>query len=107
MRMAPRDLAAFDRLTLEGRFKIQCSGGPRSRSGIRVTQLLQRALNEAQTLPAAEQDAIAAIILEELADERRWDAAFAISQDRLSRLAEKVRRDVAAGSVRETGIDEL
>jgi hypothetical protein len=72
-----------------------------------MTQLLQRALNEAQTLPAAEQDAIAAIILEELADERRWDSAFAGSQDQLSRLADKVRRDVAAGRVREMGIDEL
>lgn len=72
-----------------------------------MTQLLEQAVAEAQNLSASQQDAIAVIILEELADERRWDEAFAGSQDQLSRLAAKVRRDVAAGRVRDLGIDEL
>jgi len=72
-----------------------------------MTQLLEQAIAEARNLSASQQDAIAAIILEELADERRWDEAFAGSQDQLSRLAAKVRRDVAAGRVRDLGIDEL
>ncbi len=72
-----------------------------------MTQLLEQAIGEARKLPAPEQDAIAALILEELADERRWDEAFAASQDRLSELAAKVRRDIAAGRVRDVGIDEL
>ena len=72
-----------------------------------MTHLLQQALGEVQKLPAAGQDAIAAMILEELADERRWEEAFARSQPQLARLAAKVRSDIAAGRVRPAGIDEL
>ena len=72
-----------------------------------MTQLLEQAIGEARKLPASEQDAIASLILEELADERRWDEAFTSSQDRLSELAAKVRRDIAEGRVRDVGIDEL
>ena len=72
-----------------------------------MTQLLQQAITEVQKLPAAEQDAIAALILEELADERLWEQQFARSQDQLARLAEKAREDVRAGRVRQMGIDEL
>ena len=59
-----------------------------------MTELLQQALAEMQTLPDAEQDAIAAIILEEIADERRWDEAFAQSQEQLARLASRVREEI-------------
>ena len=62
---------------------------------------------EIQKLPASEQDSIATLILEELADERRWDESFARSQEQLARLAAKVREDVAAGRVRDAGIDQL
>ena len=72
-----------------------------------MTQLLEQAIGEARKRSASEQDAIAALILEELADERRWEEAFAASQDRLSRLASEVRRDIAASRVRDIGIDEL
>ena len=72
-----------------------------------MTQLLQQALDAVQKLPPAEQDTIAALILDELADEQQWDAAFARSEDQLAALAEKVRADVAAGRVRNQGIDEL
>lgn len=72
-----------------------------------MTQLLQQALAEVAKLSSAEQDAIAELILEELADERRWDEAFARSQEPLARLAEKVRADILAGRVQQRGIDEL
>jgi hypothetical protein len=72
-----------------------------------MTQLLQQALAEVQKLPQPDQDAIATLILEELADERRWDDAFARSQDQLARLAAKVRDDVRAGHTRAVGMDEL
>jgi hypothetical protein len=72
-----------------------------------MTQLLEQALAEVRKLPAPAQDAIAALILEELADERRWDEAFARSQDALTRLAGKVREDVRAGRVRRAAVDEL
>jgi hypothetical protein len=72
-----------------------------------MTQLLEQALAEVQKLPQQEQDAIATLILEELAEERRWDDAFARSQDKLAQLAAKVREEVQAGRVRSAGMDEL
>jgi hypothetical protein len=72
-----------------------------------MTQLLEQALTEVRKLPQSRQDAIASLILEELADEQRWDEAFARSQDQLSRIAAKVREDISAGRVRKAGIDEL
>ena len=72
-----------------------------------MTQLLEQALAEVQKLPAFVQDAIAAMILEEIADERRWDEAFARSQAQLACLADRVRGDIRAGRVKNVGIDEL
>lgn len=72
-----------------------------------MTQLLDKAIAEVYKLPAVQQDAIATIILDELADEQQWDVAFAHSQDKLTKLAEKVRENVRAGRVRKMGFDEL
>lgn len=72
-----------------------------------MTQLLGRAIGEARKLAAADQDAIAALILDELADDRRWDEAFARSQGQLTKLAAKVRRDIAEGRVKDIASDEL
>jgi hypothetical protein len=72
-----------------------------------MTQLLEQALAQVSKLTQPEQDAIATLILEELADEQRWDETFARSQDRLARLAAKVRDDIRAGRVRDAGVDEL
>jgi len=72
-----------------------------------MTDLLEQAVAEIQKLSAAEQDAIAAMILEEIADERRWDEAFARSQGQLGRLADRVREDIRAGRVKNLGMDEL
>lgn len=72
-----------------------------------MTQLLQQALTEVQKLPEREQDAIASLILDELADERRWQESFARSQSQLSRLAAKVREDIKVGRVQSGGFDRL
>ncbi|MBW8874199.1 MAG: hypothetical protein JF614_04495 [Acidobacteria bacterium] len=56
-----------------------------------MTKLLQRAISEIQKLPETEQDVMASIILDEIADEERWAETFARSQDKLSRMADKVR----------------
>jgi hypothetical protein len=72
-----------------------------------MTQLLQKALDAVNRLDPAEQDAIAALILDELADEERWDEAFARSEHRLAQLDEKVHADIAAGRVLDKGFDEL
>ena len=69
-----------------------------------MTQLLEKALTEVYKLSPEKQDAIAAIILEELENEQRWDKAFADSQDQLAQLAQlaqKVRADIRVGRVKE------
>ena len=72
-----------------------------------MTQLLEKVLTEVYKLSPEKQDTIAAIILEELEDEQRWDKAFAESQDQLAQLARKVRADIKAGRTKKMGIDEL
>jgi hypothetical protein len=62
--------------------------------------LLGQALAEVLKLAGPEQDAMAALIFEELADERRWDEAFARSHEPLARLAAKARDDIRAARVR-------
>ncbi len=54
-----------------------------------MTRLLEKALNEVAKLPPSEQDALAAILLEELASEKKWSSLFAQSQDLLAKLAEE------------------
>lgn len=62
-----------------------------------MTQLLQQALHQVGQLPDADQDAIATLILEEIESERKWDAAFAGSQDVLAKLAEEALEECRAG----------
>ena len=62
-----------------------------------MTQLLEKALKEVAKLSQSEQDAVAAIVLEELASEQRWAESFAKSQDLLAKLAGKALADHAAG----------
>jgi hypothetical protein len=62
-----------------------------------MTQLLEKALNEVAKLPPSEQDALAAILLEELASEKKWSELFAQSQDVLAKLAEEAVAEHRAG----------
>ena len=63
-----------------------------------MTELLQRAIAEIEKLPADEQDAVAARILAELANEQVWSARFnATSEEEWDRMSEMVRREIAAG----------
>ena len=71
-----------------------------------MTQSLEQAIAAVEKLPAPEQDVIAALILDEIADERRWHATFAGSQDALAQIARNVRADIRTGRVTDMGIDE-
>jgi hypothetical protein len=62
-----------------------------------MTELLQKAFDEAAKLPREEQDALASLVLDELASEARWTDAFAKSQDKLTRLAEEARAEFRQG----------
>jgi hypothetical protein len=62
-----------------------------------MTHLLKKAMSEVEKLPESEQDAVAALVLEELASEKRWMELFEKSQDKLAKLAEQALADYAAG----------
>lgn len=65
-----------------------------------MTELLQKAFEAASKLPKEEQDALAAVLMEELASEERWTEAFAKSQDELARLAEEARSEFRQGKTK-------
>ncbi|PMB17734.1 hypothetical protein CEN40_13100 [Fischerella thermalis CCMEE 5205] len=72
-----------------------------------MTELLEQAITKLKTLPASEQDAIAAMILAELEDEVRWDATFAKSQDVLAKLAAEAMAEHRAGKTQELDPETL
>lgn len=78
-----------------------------SSGDLAMTRLLEEAVLAAQKLSAAEQDALAALIMDEIRDEKQWEKTFANSQSQLSQLAQKARNDISSGRVSNKGIDEL
>ena len=65
-----------------------------------MTHLLEKAFAEASRLPEREQDAIAEIVMAELASEGRWKELFEGSQDVLAELAEEALAEHRAGKTR-------
>lgn len=72
-----------------------------------MTELLEQAIARLKTLSVNEQDAIAALILEELEDEVRWDASFAKSHDVLAKLAAEAMTEYRAGKTQELDPETL
>ena len=62
-----------------------------------MSELLDRAVEQAKRLPIDQQNAIAALILEEIEDEQRWHAAFARSSDALEQLATEAEKEDRKG----------
>jgi len=62
-----------------------------------MTALLEKAIKKASALPEAEQEAIGALILEEIASESRWHAQFASSQEALARLGNEALSEFNEG----------
>ena len=65
-----------------------------------MTHLLEKAFAEASRLPEREQDAIAEIVMAELASEGRWKELFEGSQDVLAELAEEALAEHRAGKTK-------
>jgi len=65
-----------------------------------MTRSLKKAFQAASKLPDAEQDALAAAILEELESERRWGELFQRSADPLAKLAKEALAEDRAGRTR-------
>lgn len=72
-----------------------------------MTKLLEQAIARVKQLPETEQDAIAALILEELEDEARWNKAFAQSYDVLAELAAAALVEDQAGKTQELDPENL
>lgn len=72
-----------------------------------MTNKLKKAFDAASKLPPAEQDALAAAILQEVAVEGLWDAAFAKQPAVLERLADEALQEHRAGRTRPLEPDEL
>ena len=62
-----------------------------------MTQLLEEAMKKVAGLPPAEQDAVAVIVMEELASEQRWAELLRNSQELLARMAMEALADYDAG----------
>jgi hypothetical protein len=61
---------------------------------------LEHAVKVASSLSADEQKRLAAILLEEIADEQRWDASFAASQSVLEALADEALMEHRGGKTK-------
>jgi hypothetical protein len=72
-----------------------------------MTELLEKAIAKLKTRPVSEQDSIAALILEELEDDNRWDESFACSPDLLAKLAAEAMTDHRAGKTQELDPETL
>jgi hypothetical protein len=62
-----------------------------------MTKLLESAVAKARELPEAEQDAIAQIVIDQIASERRWDEMLAKSPEKLRKLADRASTEHEAG----------
>ena len=65
-----------------------------------MTELLEKAFNEASKLSEEDQNALAAMLLKDLAAEELWDDALANSQDKLAALADEALTEFGRGETR-------
>lgn len=72
-----------------------------------MTTLLQKAFTAAAALPAAEQDALATRVLDELAAEEAFDRALAATGGRLAGMAAAALAEHRAGQTVELDPDQL
>ncbi len=74
-----------------------------------MSRLMEQAFLKARQLPEQDQEAIAAIILQEIESEGRWDELFARpeSAELLSRMADEAMIEIRAGRARKLDINEL
>jgi hypothetical protein len=70
-----------------------------------VTKLLEKAFEAAKDLPTAEQDQLAARILDEVA----WETSLAsgAGREKLRQMVDRARADIRAGRVREFRPEDL
>lgn len=72
-----------------------------------MTRLLKQAFEAASRLPEDEQDALAALILEEVEAEGDWQKSFAANQEQLGRLADEALEDHRKGRTQRLDSDKM
>lgn len=72
-----------------------------------MTKLLKKAFEEASKLPELEQNVLAKQLLDDLVAEKKWEKAFAGSEDILSRLADEAIEEHKQGRTKPLDIDSL
>ena len=72
-----------------------------------MTEMLERAIARLQALPESEQDAIAAMILEEIENDKGWDESFSQSPNILEKLAVSAMAEYHAGQTQELDLEKL
>lgn len=65
-----------------------------------MTELLKKAFEQISKLNEQDQNAVAALILDELASEERWAKLFSQSQDKLAKLANEALEDAKQGKTK-------
>jgi hypothetical protein len=72
-----------------------------------MSELFDFAIQKVQSLPEAEKNVIAAIIIEELEDETRWKQSFSRSEDALAKLAIEAMQEDRNGETEKLDPDFL
>jgi hypothetical protein len=72
-----------------------------------MTELLQKAFDQASKLPSEEQNAIAVWLIDEMESERKWDDLFSRSQDVLERMANEALAEHRSGLTKPLDPDSL
>jgi hypothetical protein len=72
-----------------------------------MTKLLEKAFKQAAKLPSVEQNALAKQLLDELEAEKKWDKAFAESEDVLDKLADEAIEADRLGKTVPLDLDRL
>ena len=65
-----------------------------------MTKLLEKAFEDASRLPEEDQDALAEMLISDLASEECWTKAFAKSQDKLAILAKEALAEFEVGKTK-------
>ncbi len=72
-----------------------------------MTKLLEKAFEEASRLPELEQNALARWLIDEILSERKWEKAFAESEDVLDKLADEALEERAEDKTKPLNFNQL
>ncbi len=72
-----------------------------------MTKLLDKAFEEASKLPELEQNALARWLIDEIISEKKWEKAFAESEDVLDKLADEALMEHAEGKTKPLDVNQL